>query len=119
MNQKKYKKIPHLPFLLGLGALFLIVLLISIFINRNPLAGKWNMDDVTVYEFGSDHKGALVLPSAEYEFSYKIKENILYIDFVSDKAKDASYTYQIQGDTLTLEGGNETIQGTYVLKKVK
>ena len=119
MNQKTDKKIKYLPFLIGLCMLLLIVMIISATAHKNPLEGKWNMDDVTIYEFGSANKGALLLPSTEYEFTYTTKDDVLYIDFIAENAKDASYAFQVNGDTLTFEGGNATTQGTYVLKKVQ
>lgn len=59
----------------------------------------------------------MVLPSAEYKFSYSVTDNILHIDFKYEGAKDAQYTFCVDGDTLTLEGGNATTQGIYVLTK--
>ena len=61
----------------------------------------------------------MVLPSAEYKFTYTIKDNTLNIDFDYEAAKDAKYTFVIDGDILTLEGGNATNQGIYVLHKKK
>ena len=58
------------------------------------------------------------LPSAEYSFSYTIEEDVLYIDFAYEGAKDAQYTFRVEGDFLILEGGNSTTQGTLILKRV-
>ena len=112
-KQKRRKQL-----FLGIGilpCLFIIVLLIVG--RKNPLEGRWYMDEVTVYEFYDGSKGTMVLPSAAYEFTYSITDNNLSIDFKYEGAKDAQYIFTIEGNTLTLEGGNTTTQGTYVLKK--
>lgn len=103
----------------GIGVLLvlLIVAVVVIALPRSPLEGKWNMDEVTSYEFYRNGKGAMVLPSTEYEFTYTVKDHTLYIDFLYDGAKDAQYIFAIDGNTLTLDGGNVTTQGTYALTK--
>jgi len=55
---------------------------------------------------------------ADYDFTYEIKDNQLYIDFVNESAHDATYEFSVKGDTLTLIGGEGTIGGTYELTKV-
>lgn len=98
-------------------ALSIVVVVIIAALPSSPLEGKWDMDGVTSYEFHRNGKGAMVLPSAEYEFAYTVKDNILYIDFDYDGAKDAQYVFAVDGDKLSLDGGNTTTQGTYVLTK--
>lgn len=115
-QQKHRKKIR-----LCIAALFILAVVLSIAIaiiyKKSPLIGTWYMDDVTTYEFYNGREGAMVLPSAEYEFAYSVTDNILYIDFKYEGAKDAQYTFYVDGNTLTLEGGNATTQGIYVLTK--
>lgn len=104
----------------GIGvllALLIVMVVIVIALPSSPLEGKWDMDEVTSYEFYRNGKGAMVLPSVEYEFAYTVKENTVYIDFLYDGAKDAQYIFAVDGNTLTLEGGNVTTQGTYALTK--
>ena len=55
---------------------------------------------------------------ADYDFTYEIKDNQLYIDFVNESAHDATYEFSVKGDTLILIGGEGTIGGTYELTKV-
>ncbi len=105
---------------LGIGvllALLIVTIVTVISLPSGPLEGKWEMDAVTSYEFYRDGKGAMILPSAEYDFSYAVKENTVYIDFLYDGAKDAQYNFAVDGNTLTLEGGNATTQDIYVLIK--
>lgn len=84
---------------------------------KNPLVGVWRMDEVTVYEFYRNGEGAMVLPSAEYEFTYSVADGTLRIDFVFEGAKDAEYTFSVDGNVLTLCGGNATNQDTYIMHK--
>ncbi len=114
-TQRQYQRL-----WLGIGvllALLIVTIVTVIFLPSSPLEGKWEMDGVTSYEFYRDGKGAMILPSAEYDFSYAVKENIVYIDFLYGGAKDAQYNFAIDGNTLTLEGGNATTQDIYVLIK--
>lgn len=69
------------------------------------LRGKWSLDGVTVYEFRSGGRGALVLETGEYPFRYRTDGDRLLIDFVSDAATDREYTYVIEGEKLTLTSG--------------
>lgn len=114
LRKQKYRK----QLILGIGVLLCLPIIVFVIVGQiSSLEGKWYMDEVTAYEFYDGYKGAMVLPSAEYEFSYTIKDDILRIDFDYEGAKDAQYTFVVDGDTLTLTGGNETTKGTYVLQK--
>ena len=66
----------------------------------------------------SKRSGAMLLTLADYDFTYEIKDNQLYIDFVNESAHDATYEFSVKGDTLILIGGEGTIGGTYELTKV-
>ena len=86
--------------------------------RTDALAGKWDFDGTTAYEFDSKGSGAMLLTLADYDFTYEIKDNQLYIDFVNESAHDATYEFSVKGDTLILIGGEGTIGGTYELTKV-
>lgn len=117
-QSRKEKQRQRLLVCIGaLIVLLIIAVIIVILLPDSLLEGKWDMDGVTAYEFYKSGKGALVLPSAEYEFTYTVKDNTLYIDFEFDGAKDAQYVFSVEGNTLTLDGGNATTQGIYVLTK--
>lgn len=116
---RKQRQRKQLQFTIGI-LLILIVALVIVLASihqQSPIEGTWYMDEVTAYEFRNGGKGAMILPSAEYEFTYSITDNNLSIDFEYEGAKDAQYIFTINGNTLTLEGGNTTTQGTYVLSK--
>lgn len=54
----------------------------------------------------------MLLTLADYDFTYEIKDNQLYIDFVNESAHDATYEFSVKVDTFILIGG------TYELTKV-
>ena len=84
----------------------------------DALAGTWDLDSNTTYEFDGKGSGEMLLTLADYDFTYEIKDNQLYIDFVNESAHDATYEFSVKGDTLILIGGEGTIGGTYELTKV-
>ena len=110
--------------IVGLVALAILILIIVLIVkgcsgSSDALAGKWDVDGTTFYEFAGDGKGALILPSKTYDFTYKIDNDQLHIDYVSESVHDGSYTFKIDGNKLTLVGGEGTIGGTYELTKVE
>lgn len=113
--QKQHRK--RLMLLVSIFLLLTILITSIVYLSRDSLTGTWHIDEVTAYQFNGRGKGALLLPGSEYEFTYKIEGNRLYIDFSYEGAKDAEYVFQVNGDTLTLNGGNATTKGEYVLTK--
>ena len=84
--------------------------------RKDKLFGTWTTDGITIYKFNGKGEGSLVTSLSRYEFNYKIKKNKLYIDFLSDKAKDASYEFSIDEDKLVVDGIDETT-GNYTMTK--
>lgn len=116
---RKQKRSRRLAGIGLLAALLILAVVMVIVLTGDPLMGRWNMDAVTSYEFSRNGKGTLILPSAQYDFTYTIDDNVLNIDFDYDGAKDAQYTFTVDGDVLTLDGGNSTTQGIYELTRSK
>ena len=81
------------------------------------LTGVWQYDESTSYEFADDGSGTMHLPDTDYSYAYHVDGDRLYMDFESDRLSDATYTYSISGDTLTLVGGKGTAGGTYELTR--
>lgn len=107
--------------------IIIIVIIICIFVlgistqNRNKnktdeIIGTWTTDEVTVYEFDGKGNGKLILPSSQYNFTYTLNENIIHIDFESEKATDSDYIYSLDEGKLILNGTNTTA-GTYTFTK--
>ena len=60
---------------------------------------------------------ALELPSISYDFTYTIDGNKLMIDYANESVRDSEYEFTVDGNTLTLIGGEGTVGGTYELKR--
>lgn len=106
-------------------ALFvLVIVLIGKGCSNNDLntelVGVWKYDQYSEYEFKDGNSGCMCLDSiTHYEFTYNIKNNVLYIDFALDYVTDCQYTYTLEGNKLTLVGGEGTAEvgKVYVLTK--
>lgn len=83
-----------------------VLLIVKGCTGADALQGTWDYDGVTVYEFDGNGKGSLNLPRNTYLFTYKIKDNVLSIDFESNDARDCTYTFTIDKDKITLVGGS-------------
>ena len=110
--------------IVSLLALLFVVLIIVLICKgcsgrTDALAGKWDFDGTTAYEFDGKGVGTMVLPSVSYDFKYEINGNELYIDFINESVHDSTYSFTVQTNTLTLVGGNDTaVPGkVYELKK--
>ena len=82
---------------------------------KDSLIGKWTTDGNTIYQFDKDNIGSLIVPLSNYEFSYKIDGDKLFIDFKNEKSEDSTYTYSLEDNKLTLKGKI----GTFIFKRVK
>lgn len=82
----------------------------------SEILGTWTTDGYTVYEFNENGNGKLVIPIADYEFSYRIEENKIYIDFKNEISTDSDYEYSFEDGKLILKGINKTT-GTYEFTK--
>ena len=99
--------------IVSLLALLFVVLIIVLICKgcsgrTDALAGKWDFDGTTAYEFDGKGVGTMVLPSVSYDFKYEINGNELYIDFINESVHDSTYSFTVQNSTLTLVGGNDT-----------
>ena len=72
----------------------------------DELCGLWNIDGITKYEFDGRGRGKMLLPESnlEYDFTYKINDNKILIDFDSEDAKDYTYKYSIEKNVISFEG---------------
>lgn len=86
--------------------------------SKPKLTGRWDVDGTTVYEFGKNGQGALVLMTAQYEFHYEIDGDTLKIDFIDDAALDARYTFEVDKNILFMTGGPGDARSEYVLNKI-
>ena len=105
-------------FVVALAAFVLmIVLLAKSYFGSDVLTGSWNYDGNTIYQFDGKGNGAMILPSAIYDFTYNIDGDQIRIDFKNETVHDGTYTFTVTGNKLIIVGGEGTISGTYELAK--
>lgn len=101
---------------LVVALLVLVIVLLCKGCNENKstnseLAGVWYYDQYTEYEFDAKGNGCMCLDcNNHFEFTYKAEDDILYLDFALDYVTDCQYTYTVNGDKLTLVGGEGTAE---------
>lgn len=112
--------------IVGGGVLTVIVIIVLAIIlltkgcsAENDLIGKWDNEGILNYQFNDDGTGALLFPTESYEFTYKIRRNSVSIDYENEELKDVTFTFEINGEKLTLVGGENSIGGTYELTRIK
>lgn len=99
-----------------IAALVLLVVLISKGCTggndaTTDLAGVWHYDQYTEYEFDGNGNGCMCLDgNNHFEFTYKAEDDTLYLDFALEYVNDCQYTYAVDGDKLTLVGGEGTAE---------
>lgn len=81
--------------------------------GADALAGTWEFDGTTTYSFDGSGSGAMELPSISYDFTYTIDGNKLMIDYANESVRDSEYEFTVDGNTLTLIGGEDTVGGTF------
>lgn len=108
------------------AAVLLILLVVLICKNgsgkNNPavLQGVWHYDQYTEYEFDGKGNGCMRLDKNScFDFSYRVDGKTVQLDFALDYVTDCEYTFQVNGNQLTLMGGNGTAEPgeTYALIK--
>ena len=87
------------------------------FHKSNDLVGLWDIDGNTKYEFIDNKKGKLIVPNSEYPFTYKIKDNVISIDFENENSIDSDFEYKLNKDILELT--NVKDNRNHTLKRVK
>lgn len=112
MKKKKKKKRKYL-LLIPIVIIGIILLMTIGKEEDNPFIGIWISEGGTIYEFKKRNKGIVTVPLAKYKFKYKIKDNILTIDYEDEKAIDMDYEYAFTRDKLIIKSEN----GKYILKR--
>lgn len=75
------------------------------------IAGVWYYDQYTEYEFDGEGNGCMCLDgNNHFEFTYKAENGVLSLDFALDYVTDCQYTYTVDGNKLTLIGGEGTAE---------
>jgi len=119
---KRRKKQNKLIALIAVVIIAIIVACIFIFSGpkvNSELVGKWRYNEYTAYEFYDNGKGCLCIDDVHYEYTFKTSSDKLSLDFTEDVVRDCEYTFSVDGNELTIVGGEGTDKGTYKLKKEK
>lgn len=89
--------------------------------NTDLLKGSFVYEQNTVYEFDGKGNGCMCITDSgsqyHYEYTYTIKEDHVMLDFKAEEVRDATYTFKLSDDKLTITGGEGTAGGTYTLTK--
>ena len=124
MAQRNKKKQKQRRMLFGGAAAVLIVIVVVIVLivkgcsgRTDVLAGTWDFDGTTTYSFDGEGSSAMVLPSISYDFTYTIDGNKLVIDYINESVHDSPYEFAVDGDILTMVGGEGKVGGTYKLTR--
>lgn len=85
--------------------------------SEDNLIGTFYYDDSIRYEFKKNGKGAMYDGNSKYEYTYTNDGQKIKMDFKNEAVHDATYTFKLENDTLTLQGEEGTTGGEYILKK--
>ena len=90
-----------------LAAVVLGIVLICRSCSKTPDAsdfdGTYYIDDYTAYEFDGKGKGAMCLGgTTRYVFDYSVKDDTVSFDFEDMHINDTTYTFALNGDTITI-----------------
>lgn len=124
-KNKDHQRILASVLVVALAVLVLIVTLVcKNYADRNKaiteLLGVWHYDQYTEYEFGEKGNGCICLDnSSHFEFTYKVEDDTLYLDFALDYVTDCQYTFSVDGEKLTLVGGEGTAEAGKVYELTK
>lgn len=87
--------------------------------GRDVLSGVWDCDGYTAYRFDGRGRGALLRSNSEYEFTYRLEGDQLFIDYADEAARDGAYTSRAERDGLHMTGGEGTIGGNFELRRIE
>ena len=109
-QKRRQRRLTIITVILAAVLILSVILIVKSCSGSDVLKGTWNLDGVTVYQFDGNGHGSLNLPSNTYAFTYEIKDNELHIDFESDAARDADYTFSVKNGVLTMTGGEGSVE---------
>ena len=109
-RRKKQNKKVNLRLIVVAAGVVLLFLVLALVLKNctggNTFEGTWDMDGTTVYQFDPDGRGAMILPSNTYSFSYLVdaENKSVSIDFDDERATDYTYSYRFEKNKLILFG---------------
>ena len=119
-KQKTFKIKPLIILIFIVVIAITAIITINKFIkSQNELNGIFIYNENVKYEFNGRTKGAMYDRDNHYSFTYKVEEDKLMINFKNTAVYDATYSFKLEEDTLTLIGLEGTTGGEYILKRNK
>ena len=109
-QKRRQRRLTIITVILAAVMILSIILIVKSCSGSDVLKGTWNLDGVTVYQFDGNEHGSLNLHSNTYAVTGEIKDNELHIDFESDAARDADYTFSVKNGVLTMTGGEGSVE---------
>ena len=116
-KSRKTFKIILIILLVILIIVTIVVAIINILKPTDALKGSFIYREYVKYEFNGKGKGVMYDNNAKYPYSYSIDESTLRINFNDETVMDASYTFALDNNTLTLIGKEGTMGGEYILER--
>lgn len=120
--RKKKEKRQRRKRRLQIGAVLVSIAILAVFLvpkEGSTLNGTWAYGETATIQFSGKNSGAITLSDTVYPFTYTVSEHALQLYFDNVYIIDATYTFTVATDTLTLSGGAGTAGGTYTLTKIK
>ena len=119
LHRRRKRRLRRRVYRVLLGVLAAVFVLSAAMVARgllrhDVLKGTWTLDESTAYIFDGKGSGTLRLPMGSYAFSYTIEDNIVTLDFADESLSDASYSFLLGRDALTLDTNTGTV---YWLKR--
>ena len=78
-------------------------------LRHDALKGTWALDESTAYVFDGKGGGTLRLPMGSYAFSYTVEDNVVTLDFADEALTDASYSFRLGRNAMTLDTNTGTV----------
>ena len=113
-RRRKRRRLRRRVYRVLLGVLAAVFVLSAAMVARgllrhDALKGTWTLDESTAYVFDGKGGGTLRLPMGSYAFSYTIEDNLVTLDFADESLSDASYSFLLGRDALTLDTNTGTV----------
>ena len=86
--------------------------------NAKLVQGTWAYGNEVTYSFDGKKNGQFVMEDMHFDYTYKVSKGQLKMNYKDETVVDATYQFTVEGNQLTLIGGEGTAGGTYQLTRV-
>ena len=113
-RRRKRRRLRRRVYRVLLGVLAIVFVLSAAMVARgllrhDALKGTWTLDESTAYVFDGKGGGMLRLPMGSHAFRYTVEDNLVTLDFADESLSDASYSFLLGRDALTLDTNTGTV----------